>query len=307
MSSASRAARYPPPLAPGARVALIAPAGPLATNAELDCAVANARALGWEPVIGASALARQGYLAGSDRDRLADLNGALADRSIDGIWCLRGGYGCMRVLDGIDYDALRRRPKAIIGYSDITALHLALAARARVVSFHGPTARGTLTEFSRDSLARAVAQQADACGVAATARVLRGGRASGRVIGGNLALVSALVGTPYAAELEGAVLVLEDVNEPVYRIDRMVRQLRLSGALGRCSALLFGAFTERGVEDDENNAAALHEVLAECADVVRGPVLSGVPVGHVADQWTLALGARCEVDADECRVTLPAA
>jgi len=136
------------PLEPGAQVALIAPAGPLQKPEDLPRAQENTRTLGWEPIVGAHATDRVGYLAGKDRDRLNDINRALRDPKIDAIWCLRGGYGMMRILSGIDYDALSRSPKAIIGYSDVTALHAALQRKCRLVTYHGPTARETLTDFS---------------------------------------------------------------------------------------------------------------------------------------------------------------
>src|SRR5947209_20090701 len=145
-----------PTLSAGARVALIAPAGPLASEHDLARAMDNARALGFTPVAGEHALSRDGYLAGRDASRLADLNTALNDDSIDAVWCLRGGYGVMRILESIDYAALRRRPKVVIGYSDITALHSAVATRCEVVTFHGPTARAVLSTFSRSSPERAV-------------------------------------------------------------------------------------------------------------------------------------------------------
>jgi muramoyltetrapeptide carboxypeptidase len=145
----------PPSLAPGARVALISPAGPLAGPDDLARAEQNARDLGWEPHTLPHAMSRDGYLAGDDVSRLADLNAAIRDPRIDGIWCVRGGYGVMRILEGVDYDSLRRAPKSIIGFSDITALHLAVRARADIVSYHGPNARAVLTPFSRESRARA--------------------------------------------------------------------------------------------------------------------------------------------------------
>ena len=143
---------FPPMLAPGARVALVAPAGPLRDEQDLDRSVTNVSSLGWVAVPGEHVLERDGYLAGSDEHRLADLNGFLRDDSVDAIWCIRGGYGVMRLLEGLDYDALVRRPKAIIGYSDVTALHGAVGRRCDLVSYHGATARGHLSEISRQSL-----------------------------------------------------------------------------------------------------------------------------------------------------------
>jgi muramoyltetrapeptide carboxypeptidase len=267
--------------------------------------MANVRSLGWLPVPGASILARDGYLAGTDGARLADLNTALSDEAIDGVWCIRGGYGVMRILETIDYAALRRHPKPIIGYSDITALHAAIATRCDVASFHGPTARAELTAFSRGSLERALTGT-DAGGAAPAARVLSGGRSRGRLVGGNLALLCALAGTPYAPNYQDAILVLEDVNEAVYRIDRMLTQLRLGGYLARCRGIVFGQFTDipRDAPEESTGARTLDAVLNELAAEMRVPCIAGAPVGHVADQWTLPLGADAELDADTCTLRI---
>src|SRR5687768_2422352 len=173
-----RALRRPPPLAPGARVALVAPAGQLRGAVDVERGMANARALGLEPTVGRHALACAGYLAGDDALRLADLNAALRDPAVDAVWCLRGGYGTMRLLDAIDYDALSRRPKALVGFSDVTALHAAIGVRCGLVGHHGPVARGALPDFSRESLRRALAHDGDPCGAAPNSRIIRGGRAT---------------------------------------------------------------------------------------------------------------------------------
>ncbi len=289
--------RLPPPLLPGARVALVSPAGPLHSSDELDVAVAQARAFGWEPVVGAHALARHGYLAGTDTERSQDFNGALRDTSIDGIWCLRGGYGAMRLLDALDVDAMRRRPRALIGYSDITALHTAFSGPADVITFHGPTARSHLSAFSRDSLERAVVQHSDPCGAAFEAETLRGGRAAGRLIGGNLALLAALCGTPFAPDYAGGILVLEDIGEATYRIDRMLRQLALSGALSKLAGIVYGRFTD-GTDPADESSCGLSEILRDAADFAGVPAISGAPVGHIHEQWTIPIGAMAELDAD---------
>jgi muramoyltetrapeptide carboxypeptidase len=289
-----RSWRWPAALAPGARVALVAPAGPLRGADELARAIENARALGWEPIVGEHALAREGYFAGSDAERARDFNAAIAGRA-DAIWCLRGGYGAMRLLEALDYPALERRPKALIGYSDITALHCAFAEMAGIVTFHGPTARGELTEFSTRSLARATVEQADPCGAWPGARVLRDGAVRGRLRGGNLSLLAALVGTPYFPALDGALLVLEDVNEAVYRIDRMLQHLQLAGALRGCAGILFGDCTHCP-ESSDDGARTFDAVLGEVAARLEIPCVAGIPVGHIADQWTIPLGAHAELD-----------
>jgi muramoyltetrapeptide carboxypeptidase len=288
-----------PTIRSGARVALVAPAGPLRGEEDLRRAQENARSFGWQPVTGTHVLAREGYLAGSDAARLSDLNAALNDEHVDAVWCLRGGYGAMRLLDSVDYAALRRQPKPVIGYSDITALHAAISTRCETVTFHGPTARAALTAFSRSSLDRALSG-GDSCGNAPDSETLHGGRARGRLIGGNLALLGAVSGTPYEPNYDGAILVIEDVNEAVYRIDRMLTQLRLAGHLARCAAIVFGQFTDipSDAPEESQGARTLIDVLREAAATAGVPCIAGVPVGHLADQWTLPLGALAALDAD---------
>jgi muramoyltetrapeptide carboxypeptidase len=290
-------ARRPPLLSEGARVALVAPAGPLRGDADLARAVDNVRSFGWEAVVGENVLARDGYFAGVDAQRAADLNQALRDDSIDAVWCLRGGYGAMRILDAIDYDAVVRRPKPVIGYSDVTALHAAFTRRCDVVTYHGPTARAVLSPFSRDSLACALVHGGDSCGVALDARVLRGGTAQGMLAGGNLALLSALAGTPFAPRLDDAILVLEDIDEAVYRIDRMLRQLLLAGMLNGVRAIVFGACTNCA-EASDDGARRLDDVIVEVAELLGVPAMAGAPIGHIDDQWTLPLGAPALLDTE---------
>lgn len=292
------------PLAPGARVALISPAGPLIKPDELPRAQENARALGWETIVAPHATDRVGYLAGRDRDRLDDINHALRDPKIDAVWCLRGGYGMIRILPGIDYDALSRAPKTIIGYSDITALHAAVQRKCRLITYHGPTAREQMGELSRDSFVRALVQQTDSCGVAPKAREISHGHAEGRLAGGNLAVLASLCGTPYAPDLTDAILVLEDINEPVYRIDRMLQQLMLSGALNGCKAIVFGECVK--CPEDGSGGMPFDKVLGEIAEELGVPCMAGIPVGHIDEQWTIPLGAMATLDTKSRKLTVTA-
>jgi muramoyltetrapeptide carboxypeptidase len=294
------------PLTSGARVALVAPAGPLRLPGDLERAMKNARELGWEPVVGEHVGERDGYFAGSDASRLADLNRALADDSIDAIWCLRGGYGAMRLLPQVDYDALRRRPKPVIGYSDITGLHSAINRCCDLESVHGPTARSKLTAFSARSLRAAMYGDGQPAGTADGASTVIGGRARGRLTGGNLALLAALHGTPYQPDYAGAILVLEDVNEAPYRIERMLLTLRLSGALQRCAGIVLGSFTNTGETEDASlgGERTVNDVLTEAARAANVPTICGAPIGHISDQWTLPLGRMAELDADARTLTV---
>jgi muramoyltetrapeptide carboxypeptidase len=291
------------PLGEGSRVALVAPSGIVADPSQVDRAEENTRSFGWIPVVGENVEALHGYLAGTDDLRAGDFNRALHDDSIEAIWCVRGGYGAARLIRHIDFDALRSRPRPVIGFSDITALHAAIWRECGIVSFHGPTARGDLTDFSRDSLTRAVAEHTDSCGIAPDARPLREGKVQGRLAGGNLALVASLMGTPWSVDFEGAILVLEDIDEAVYRVDRMLRQLLLSGDLAKCAALVTGDFRPPQGETGDNNRY-IDDVILEAANEVGIPCLAGVPVGHIDDQWTIPMGAMAELDVGERRLAV---
>jgi muramoyltetrapeptide carboxypeptidase len=292
----ARALRVPPLLPVGARVAMISPSGPLQGPHELERAVATAESLGWEVQVGQHALRRTGYFAGDDAQRGDDLLDALQDDRIDGIWCLRGGYGAARLLPRLSVELLQRFPKALLGYSDITALHAAWQ-HAGLVSYHGPTARAPLSDFSRDSLVRALQAGTDSCGAALDARVVRGGHATGRLVGGNLALLSSLCGTPWTVDGRGAIVVLEDVGEATYRLDRMLTQLRLSGAFDGCVGVAVGHCTDCPDTTDDGTRT-VEAIVTELADALQVPTLQGIPVGHISDQWTVPFGAMATLDAD---------
>jgi len=286
---------------PGARVALVAPAGPLRGATDVETAISNVKSLGWESVVGDHVLDRYSYFAAPDSHRIADFNAALRDDTIDAIWCLRGGYGAMRIVEQLDYDAARRHPKPVMGYSDISVLHAAIGRACEIVSYHSPNARTTLSPFARDSFEKALLHGQDSCGVAPGARVIRGGRARGRLAGGNLALISSLVGTPYFPDLDGAILVIEDTNEGLYRIDRMLTQLALAGELAALKGIAFGYCTSCDGDEspgDTRESRTLDDVLLEFADAIGIPCIAGIPMGHVDDQWTIPLGASATLDAD---------
>jgi muramoyltetrapeptide carboxypeptidase len=307
---ASKPIVRPPKLGRGSRVALVAPAGPLLERDDLTRAQELCRALDYEPVLGKNAYARHGYLAGTDDERLSDFNSALRDPSVDAIWCIRGGYGSIRLLDRIDYQALVARPKVVIGFSDITAVLNSITQLTGIITFHGPVARASMSAFTRQHFERILSHPRGAGrldripaepGVLVPREnrivTLTGGVAEGTLVGGNLTLLQCLVGTPYCPDLTGVILFLEDVGEDLYRIDRMLAHLQLSGALRHVAGVVIGRFTdlERSSGD---GALGLDEVLAHYLDPLRIPVAYGFPVGHIDDQWTLPLGVRARLDAD---------
>lgn len=286
------------PLAP--RIALVAPAGPLAEGA-VDRAIDRLERWGWEPLLGRNSRGRWGYLSGTDEERLADLQDAIDSPDNDAIWFLRGGYGTMRIVDRIDWRPLVRRPRPVIGFSDNTVLHLALQ-RAGVVSFHGPhPAVEALPPFSVDLLHRAVTRPEplgrlplpeEGEGV----ETVVGGVAEGPLVGGNLVLLAATAGTPWALRARGALLFFEEVGEATYRLDRLLTQLRLSGALRGVQGILVGALSECP-DQGAPNTPELSELLRDRLGDLGVPVARGFPFGHQPYNWTLPLGVRARLDA----------
>jgi len=246
-----------------------------------------------------------GFLAGSDEDRLADLHAAWADPAVRAIWCARGGYGCSRLAAGLDGGLLRADPKALVGFSDVTALHLALD-RCGLVSFHGPTGEwnpARTDTISATSLRRALTETR-ALGVLPTGPLttLVPGRAEGPVIGGNLSLIAAAVGTPDEPATAGRLLLLEDVGEKPYRVDRMLRQLLHAGLVEHLAGLVFGVFAR--CEETRRPSATVEEVLTEFAAEVGLPAVAGAPLGHGPGQLTVPLGVAAELDADHGTLAL---
>ena len=299
----------PPKLIPGSRVALVAPAGPLLEQDDLTRAQELCRALGYDPVLGSSAYARHGYMAGTDEQRLGDLNSALADPSINAVWSIRGGYGSLRLLDQVDYAAIARHPKALIGFSDVTVLLNAVTRLTGIVTFHGPVARASMPAFNRWHFERVLTRTEPAGRLGRIPQVpdtlvpqddrtvtVRAGVAEGPLAGGNLTLLQCLIGTPYFPELAGAILFLEDVGEDLYRVDRMLAHLRLIGALRRLSGVLVGRFTKLN-RSGADGALGYDEVLADYFRPLGIPVAYGFPVGHIDAQWTLPLGVHVRLDA----------
>ena len=297
-------------LKPGDTIALIAPAGP-AELAPLRKYAALLRKHGYEVLLPAGGERQAGYLGGTDDERAEEFNAALRDPKIRAIMPVRGGFGLTRILDRIDYAALRRDPKIVTGFSDLTAFHLAAARKARVVTFHSPMPMHKLWneenpyDFAAASFRRAVfavsySKSETGYLVAmpddqpAPVTVV-GGIARGRLIGGNLTLICSTLGTPYQIEAKGNLLFLEDTNEAPYRIDRYLSQLRLAGVLDDVSGVILGDFTAKNADD----AKDINRVLHEYFDNAQVPVLMNFPIGHQPHNATLPIGAFAELDADK--------
>jgi muramoyltetrapeptide carboxypeptidase len=262
---------------------------------------------------------RDGYFAGSDVARAADLNAMFADDGVDAIWCVRGGYGASRILPALDYALMQRRPKPLIGYSDITALHMAIQRHAGLVTFHGPVAFRAFTPYTLGELKRVLWSGETPVRLGgpppferAEGRVdwdnrvitLVPGKGRGRLLGGNLTLLSHLAGTPYLPDLRGAILFVEDVEEAYYRIDRMLTQLWLAGAMNELAGVAFGKFTNCEPSTFFLQNRPLEDILGERFRALGIPAVSGLMIGHIDDQTTLPVGCLAELDADAGTLTL---
>lgn len=282
------------PLRAGQTIGVIAPAGPASADA-LALAPAVIEAMDLQVHLYPGCYACDDFLAGDDACRLADLHAAFTDPDIAAILCLRGGYGSGRLLDRIDTALIRANPKPLIGFSDITALH-ALMSNAGLVSFHGPMLTSNLIhagdpaaalglDFLRHGLLAGTRLQPPL----SQPTVHVPGIVEGRVVGGNLSLIASLIGTPWALDVRGGILVLEDISEAPYRIDRLLLQLRLSGVLEQAAGFLIGHITS----DDSPN-----RVLGDYLARLGKPVLSGWPLGHDEPNLLLPLGVAARLDAD---------
>jgi muramoyltetrapeptide carboxypeptidase len=302
----------PARLRPGDTIGLITPATHVADPADLLLAERTVQHFGLTPKMGAHVRKRLGYLGGTVEDRLADLHAMFADPGVQGIFCIRGGYGTPQLLDGIDYDLIGRNPKVLLGYSDITALHLAIHKRTGLITFHGPVTLSRFSDYTQKHL-RAALFEAKPAGVLANppetntlrpahlARTVRGGRAKGRLIGGNLSLIAATMGTPFEIDTRDKIFFIEDVGEEPYSLDRMLTQLRLAGKLQAAAAVVFGecnSCSPRDYRPAFDSTLSVGEVVDSILGQLNVPVLAGLTIGHTADQLTLPVGVMAELDAD---------
>jgi muramoyltetrapeptide carboxypeptidase len=302
--------RKPPRLRPGDTVGLIEPAGFTHDAFDLADVKATIAAMGLVPKVAPHVAARYGYLAGSDAERAADVNAMFADDSVRAVFAIRGGWGCARILPLLDYGLIRAHPKLLVGFSDITALHMAIAARAGFTTIHGPVAASSWGKLSWESFRSLAFEGATPVYRApetpedrlaprgGRTRTFRSGKATGRLLGGNLTVLSALVGTPYLPDFSGAILFIEDTNEAEYRIDRMLTQLTLAGILGKVAGVVFGQCTDCVSDGPSYGGFTLSEVLQQHLGTLGVPAFQGALFGHVPNQFSLPEGCRAGIDAD---------
>ncbi len=292
--------RKPKSLKPGDTVGLIAP-GSSVSPEKFERALSNMKMLGLKVKYTAAAQSKHGHLAATDSERLADLHNMFADKSVDAIWCLRGGYGCTRLLPHIDYKLIKKNPKIIIGYSDITALLLAIQKKSKLRGFHGPVATSIFTDYAQEQL-KAVLMEGKQNHVIKgglfnyPSEVIRAGKATGCLVGGNLSLLAAMSGTEFEMKVKNKIVFIEDIGEKPYRIDRMLTQVRQSAGLKKAAGIALGVFD--GCEAKAgSNSLSLVDTLKDRLYDLEIPVYYGLPFGHVDDQCTLPVGIKVELDA----------
>jgi muramoyltetrapeptide carboxypeptidase len=294
----------PKRLRKGSTIGLVTPASPVADSARIERGIRYLEGLGYRVEVGKNVGRVHGYLAGTDEERLDDLHGFFADKNIAAIIALRGGYGTPRLLGRLDYRLIARNPKILVGFSDVTGLQLALWKKCRLVTFHGPMAAvemaNTIDQFTEEMFWRLVTstKKFGRVNFPETDHLLElhSGKGEGALLGGNLSLIVSLLGTPYLPALTKSVLLLEEIAEEPYRVDRMLTQLRNAGAFAKSSAILSGQFVDCVAQDPSKPSLPVDEVLADCARQVGLPFLSGLPFGHVPHKMTLPIGLRARVD-----------
>lgn len=302
----------PPRLRRGEVIGLVSPASQPAPAEKIEKGVRYLESVGYRVKLGEHVAAQRGYFAGTDQERLSDLNAMLNDSQVKAIFAIRGGYGSPRLLPFVDYRAMRQQPKILVGFSDITALQLAAFRRVGLVTFSGPLPGvefwqqpdpyteehfwRLLTSARRVGVLRNPGNQA--------LRTRIGGRARGRLLGGNLSLVVSNLGTRFSPDYDGAVLVLEDVQEEFHRLDRMFTQLRNAGILDQIHGLVLGLFTDCRPNNPARPHLDVAGILEDVASWLKVPAVEGLQYGHVSRKLTLPLGPVAQLEADEGRLTV---
>ena len=307
----------PQRLRAGDTVGLCAPATATFQQIEQDIARESLEGLGLKVKIGAHAMDRHGYLGGDDKARAADINAFFADTSVKAIIPIRGGWGCARLLPYLDFNVIGKNPKILMGYSDISALLNPIFAKTGIITFHGPLGSGRWDAYSLDWVKRVLFE-----GEAVTysnpkttnernvltqidnrTRLITGGKAEGRLLGGNLTVLTAIMGSPYVPSFDNSILFVEETHEELYRVDRMLTTLKLAGVLGKVKGFIFGGC----VSCDPGQgfgALTIEEIFADHIVPLNIPAWQGAMIGHEQAQWTIPVGLNVRIDADNRTMTM---
>jgi len=305
----------PKALQKGDTVGLISPSAATAERIQFQFAQEALEALGLQVKLGENLKNRRGHLAGTDKERASDLNGMFSDPEVKAIICIRGGSGASRILQMIDYPMIKKNPKPLIGYSDITALHNAIHAKTGLITFHGPNGSGSWNSFNvkqfedmffrqEQLLFKNEQVKADDLVIKQNRiQTITSGKVSGKILGGNLTVLTALSGTPYLPDFKNSILFLEDIGEEPYKIDRMFSTLKLNGTLDRIKGFIFGQCSDCNPSSGYGSLT-LDDILDDYILPLGIPAFKGAMIGHLPKQFIIPVGAEVEMDADKGVFTL---
>jgi muramoyltetrapeptide carboxypeptidase len=303
----------PKQLAKGDTIGLVTPSSSISRVA-FEKALSNLDALGFSVKYSENMRVRKGFLGGTDQQRVDDLHAMFTDESVAGIVCARGGYGAGRILPLLDYKLIRNNPKVFIGYSDITALHFAIQKYAGLVTFHGPVGASDFTKFTTDSFEDVLikSKRKYEFGVQDLQKenqnhiVINKGEAKGSLVGGNLTLITSLMGTPYDINFDNKLLFIEEIGESPYKVDRMLTQLLNSGKLDNVAGIILGVFNDcetKETDPDFDTSLSLKEVLLDRLGDLKMPIAYGLPFGHISNNATIPFGISANFDAAKGSLT----
>lgn len=301
--------RRPEPLKKGDKIGLIGTCSP-PVKERIEPAIRWIKSLGLDVEIGKSVYEKHGYLCGKDEVRAEDLNSMFADKDIRGIFIIRGGYGCSRILNLIDYDNIRRNPKILAGYSDVTALHIAINQRCNMTTFHTPMVCTefykevdyyTLESFKKNIFKESFSEKIENPEGYGEFKSLVDGKACGEIIGGNLSIVASLIGTPYEIDTKDKILFLEDIDEPPYKIDRMLMQLKLANKFKDACGVILGSWS--GCKcSDSNRSLTLEQVFDEIIVPENKPTIMNVACGHSLPTMSIPMGDTFCINTESCQI-----
>ncbi len=304
----------PKALAPGDTIGLITPSSSI-TEEKLEKAIANMELLGLKVKLGKHIKAINGYLAGTDEQRLEDLHNMFADDEVDGIWCIRGGYGVGRILPKINYKLIKKNPKVLIGFSDITALLLAVHQKTGLICFHGPVASSDFSDYTVKQLKGVLMNPEisytighakdsdDSKDKAYHSKVIRAGKAKGELSGGNLTLLAAAIGTGFQPKFKNKLVFIEDIGERPYRLDRMFTQILQSTDLDKAAGIVLGVFEDCEAKEGDRSLS-LMEMFEDRLGHLNLPIIYGLSFGHIKNHMTLPVGIEAELDTTKRTIRL---
>lgn len=297
----------PAALKSGDTIAITSPAGAVWDAVQVETFSTILKGFGFKVVLGKTLSEKYGYFAGTDELRANELNALFGDKNIKGIFCMKGGWGCARLLDKIDFELIRQNPKVLIGFSDITTLLLAITAKTGLVTFHGPVGNSGWNEWTSAAFKRVVVNSVLAVFSNPSSdqlvTTINSGKATGELIGGNLTVIASLMGSTYLPDWKGKILFLEEVKEEPYSIDRMLTQLKLCGVLDAIGGFVFGSCAKCLAEEPQK-AFTFHEVIVQHIKPLGIPAFYGAMIGHIENKLTVPLGINATMDADKGTVQL---